>query len=117
MFGGQSSFGTSSFGAQNTQQQAGGISLGLGNQPNPMKDVEVTNPPDDSISCLRFSPPSVNNASYLIAGSWDNNVRCWEIQGNGQSVPKTQQSMQVCEQYLNTICNCCHFTIFFDNFA
>ena len=98
MFGGQSSFGTSSFGAQNTQQQAGGISLGLGNQPNPMKDVEVTNPPDDSISCLRFSPPSVNNASYLIAGSWDNNVRCWEIQGNGQSVPKTQQSMQVCEQ-------------------
>ena len=60
-----------------------------------MKDVEVTNPPDDSISCLRFSPPSVNNASYLIAGSWDNNVRCWEIQGNGQSIPKTQQSMQV----------------------
>ena len=53
------------------------------------------NPPDDSISCLRFSPPSVNNSSFLIAGSWDNNVRCWEIQSSGQSVPKTQQSMQV----------------------
>jgi len=91
MFG-QSSFGASSFG--NNTTVGGGISLGLGNQPNPMKDVEVTNPPDDSISCLRFSPPSVNNASYLIAGSWDNNVRCWEIQGNGQSIPKTQQSMQ-----------------------
>ena len=92
MFG-QSSFGASTGFGNNT---TGGISLGLGNQPNPMKDVEVTNPPDDSISCLRFSPPSVNNASYLIAGSWDNNVRCWEIQGNGQSIPKTQQSMQVC---------------------
>ncbi len=69
--------------------------MGLGNQPNPMKDVEVSNPPDDSISCLRFSPPSVTTTSFLIAGSWDNNVRCWEIQGNGQSVPKTQQSMQV----------------------
>ena len=90
MFGG-SSFGTSSFGNNTT----GGISLGLGNQPNPMKDLEVTNPPDDSISCLRFSPPSVNTTSFLIAGSWDNNVRCWEILGTGQSVPKTQQSMQV----------------------
>ena len=93
MFG-QSSFGSSGgFGA--TGVNNGGISLGLGNQPNPMKDVEVTNPPDDSISCLRFSPPSVTNTSFLIAGSWDNNVRCWEIQGNGQSVPKSMQSMQV----------------------
>jgi len=61
--------------------------------PNPMKDVEVANPPDDSISCLRFSPPSVQS-TFLLAGSWDNNVRCWEIQLNGTSVPKAQQSMQ-----------------------
>jgi mRNA export factor len=93
---GQSSFGASTgFGGGGGGGGGGGISLGLGNQPNPMKDVEVTNPPDDSISCMRFSPPSVSNTSYLIAGSWDNNVRCWEIQGNGQSVPKTQQSMAV----------------------
>jgi WD40 repeat protein len=62
---------------------------------NPMKDVSVNNCPDDSISCLRFSPPSVANTTFLIAGSWDNNVRCWEIQGNGASEPKTQTSMQV----------------------
>ena len=68
--------------------------------PNPMKDFEVTNPPDDSVSCLRFSPPSVSNASFLVAGSWDNNVRCWQIQQNGQSDPKTQQSMQVCNKTL-----------------
>ncbi len=61
---------------------------------NPMKDVPVNNCPDDSISCLRFSPPSVNTTTFLIAGSWDNNVRCWEIQANGTSEPKTQQSMQ-----------------------
>lgn len=37
---------------------------------NPMKDLEVTQPPGDSISKLAFSP----NANYLIASSWDNNV-------------------------------------------
>ena len=49
---------------------------------------------DDSVQCLRFSPPSLP-ATYLIAGSWDNNVRCWEIKGDGSSEPKSQQSMQV----------------------
>ena len=94
MFGQTSSFGSTGGFGGNT---GGGISLGLGNQANPMKDVEVTNPPDDSISCLRFSPPSVTTTSFLIAGSWDNNCRCWEIQSNGQSVPKAQQAMQVSE--------------------
>ena len=37
---------------------------------NPMKDIEVQNPPDDSISKVVFSP----NANYFIASSWDNNV-------------------------------------------
>ena len=46
------------------------------------------------MQCLRFSPPTVN-ATFLIAGSWDNNVRCWEIKGDGSSEPKSQQSMQV----------------------
>ena len=38
---------------------------------NPMKDFEVQQAPDDSISKIAFSP----NANYLIAGSWDNNVK------------------------------------------
>ena len=42
--------------------------------PNPNKDMEVSNPPDDSISSLAFSPASVQQ-NFLIAGSWDNNVR------------------------------------------
>lgn len=35
------------------------------------KDIEVPEPPTDSISSLAFSPA----ADYLAVGSWDNNVR------------------------------------------
>lgn len=35
------------------------------------KDIEVADPPPDSISCISFSP----QAEYLAVGSWDNNVR------------------------------------------
>ena len=45
--------------------------FGVPSTHNPMKDFEVQQPPDDSISKIAFSP----NANYLIAGSWDNNVR------------------------------------------
>uniref|UniRef100_A0A8C3AC25 Rae1 protein homolog n=1 Tax=Cyclopterus lumpus TaxID=8103 RepID=A0A8C3AC25_CYCLU len=47
-------------------------------------DVEVTSPPDDSISCLAFSPPLHLCFQILIM------VRCWEVQDNGQTVPKAQ---------------------------
>ena len=40
---------------------------------NPNNDFEVVSPPDDSISCLEFSPASLAQ-NYLIAGSWDNSV-------------------------------------------
>lgn len=77
MFGGGATtgFGTSSsFGAVpqnisinssiNPTQQAQNV------QP---RDFEVTSPPDDSVSCLQFSPPTIPQI-FLIAGSWDNNV-------------------------------------------
>lgn len=38
-----------------------------------MQDVEVTSPPDDSISCLAFSPPTFPG-NFLIGGSWANDV-------------------------------------------
>ena len=60
---------------------------------NPMKDFEVMSPPDDSVSCLAFSPVSVQQ-NFLIAGSWDNHVRCWEIDSTGKSIPKSQETMQ-----------------------
>ncbi|CAG2255983.1 GLE2 [Mytilus edulis] len=59
---------------------------------NAMKDVEVQSPPDDSVSCIKFSPTSTGTSSFLIAGSWDNNVRCWEVTQQGQTIPKAQQT-------------------------
>lgn len=47
---------------------------------NPMKDFEVQQPPDDSISKIAFSP----NANYLIAASWDNNVSCVSVWHSNQ---------------------------------
>jgi len=38
-----------------------------------MKDIEVSSPPDDSISCLEFNPSTVPG-NFLIAGSWANDV-------------------------------------------
>lgn len=46
------------------------LSLGLGTLQNPMKDVEVPAPPDDSVSRIRFSP----KASFFVASSWANDV-------------------------------------------
>lgn len=49
---------------------------------NPNKSYEVTPSPADSISSLSFSP----RADILVATSWDNQVRCWEISRSGASL-------------------------------
>ncbi|KAI6038799.1 WD40-repeat-containing domain protein [Pisolithus marmoratus] len=48
------------------------------------KDIEVPEIPTDSISSLAFSPA----ADYLAVGSWDNNVRLYEVGANGQTQGK-----------------------------
>lgn len=60
---------------------------------NKTTDHAVSQPPEDSVSGLEFSPMSVQQ-NYLVAGSWDGKVSCWEIQmmGNFQSIPKAQTS-------------------------
>jgi mRNA export factor len=57
---------------------------------DPMKDIEVASSPDDSIGCLSFSPPTLPG-NFLIAGSWANDVHCWEVKDSGQTIPKAQQ--------------------------
>eukprot|EP01098_Paradermamoeba_levis_P007098 TRINITY_DN2951_c0_g1_i1.p1 TRINITY_DN2951_c0_g1~~TRINITY_DN2951_c0_g1_i1.p1 ORF type:complete len:339 (+),score=75.17 TRINITY_DN2951_c0_g1_i1:124-1140(+) len=47
------------------------------------KDLEVTSPPTDSISHLSFCP----KANFLVAGSWDCQLRCWEV-NNYSAAPK-----------------------------
>lgn len=81
------------FGTKTTQN----TSFGFGSTPtathNPMKDFEVVSPPDDTVAGLAFSPASLPQ-NFLVSGSWDNQLRCWEVHQNGQSVPKAQQSHQ-----------------------
>ncbi|KAJ9687144.1 hypothetical protein PVL29_015840 [Vitis rotundifolia] len=66
-------------------------SITTASNPNPNKSIEVAQPPSDSVSSLSFSP----KANFLVATSWDNQVRCWEIMRNGPtvgSVPKASIS-------------------------
>ncbi|TFK75097.1 WD40 repeat-like protein [Pluteus cervinus] len=54
------------------------------------KDMEVSEPPADSISSLAFSP----QADYLAVGSWDNSVRIYEISATGQTQGKAMYQHQ-----------------------
>lgn len=83
-------FGTSGFGGGTGFL---GSNVTAPSNHNPMKSFELVSPPDDSVSCMQFSPATIQQ-NFLIAGSWDNNVRCWEIDQTGKSIPKSQQSMQ-----------------------
>ncbi|KAG6581962.1 Protein RAE1, partial [Cucurbita argyrosperma subsp. sororia] len=56
--------------------------------PNPNKSFEVAQPPSDSVSSLSFSP----KANHLVATSWDNQVRCWEIMQNAGNVASTPKA-------------------------
>lgn len=51
---------------------------------NPNNDAEVQNAATDGISCIEWAP----SANFIVAGSWDNQIRCWEVQSNGTAVPK-----------------------------
>ncbi|CAF2511609.1 unnamed protein product [Rotaria sp. Silwood2] len=66
------------------------IMFGLSSTTTTQKDVEIVQPPDDAISCMKFSPATIPQ-TYLIASSWANDIRCWEIQSNGQSIAKAMQ--------------------------
>lgn len=61
-------------------------------QTNPNKDFEVVSPPEDSIASLAFSPSALQQ-NFLVAGSWDCNLRCWEVEQTGKTVPKSMQMM------------------------
>ncbi|KAI9319224.1 WD40-repeat-containing domain protein [Dichotomocladium elegans] len=52
------------------------------------KDFEVVSPPTDGISAMDFS----SQADYLAISSWDNQVRIYEVQSNGSTVPKASYS-------------------------
>ncbi|KAF2863929.1 WD40 repeat-like protein [Piedraia hortae CBS 480.64] len=47
-------------------------------------DVQISNPPEDSVSDIRFSPQS----DHLAVASWDKKVRIYEIDSRGNSQGK-----------------------------
>ena len=55
---------------------------------NPNKDFELPDVQEDGLSKIKFSP----NANYLAACSWDNSIRCWELNEGGQASVKAQQT-------------------------
>ncbi|XP_058098477.1 protein RAE1-like isoform X5 [Magnolia sinica] len=65
-----------------------GFNASASANPNPNKSFEVVQPPTDSVSSLSFCP----KGNYLVATSWDNQVRCWEILRTGSSMPKASIS-------------------------
>lgn len=48
------------------------------------KDVELTTPPEDSISGMSFSPAG----DFLAVSSWDKKVRIYQVSEQGQSEGK-----------------------------
>ncbi|KAF5371866.1 hypothetical protein D9615_009527 [Tricholomella constricta] len=71
------------FGAQNTATAST-------NTAATDKDVEMSDPPTDSISSIAFS----SQADYLAVGSWDNSVRIYEVMAGGQSQGKAMYQHQ-----------------------
>jgi mRNA export factor len=47
-------------------------------------DVQVNNPPEDSISDLAFNPNPADAKDFLAVSSWDKKVRIYEILPSGQ---------------------------------
>eukprot|EP01088_Endostelium_zonatum_P017977 TRINITY_DN557_c3_g1_i2.p1 TRINITY_DN557_c3_g1~~TRINITY_DN557_c3_g1_i2.p1 ORF type:complete len:349 (-),score=80.02 TRINITY_DN557_c3_g1_i2:215-1261(-) len=54
-----------------------------GNNNNNNNGIQVSSPPNDSISGLSWSP----RANHLACSSWDGEVRVWDIDGQGRSNP------------------------------
>ncbi|KAJ5935883.1 hypothetical protein N7454_005181 [Penicillium verhagenii] len=84
LFGAPAATTTASSGATNT---TGDIS----------KDVALTQPPEDSISDMRFSPTS----NHLAVASWDNKVRIYEVTSSGQTEGKAMLDVEA------PALNCC----------
>lgn len=61
------------------------------------KDVQLNQPPEDSISDMRFSPAS----DHLAVASWDKKVRIYEINEQGQSEGKAMFEHEA------PVLNCC----------
>lgn len=54
------------------------------------KDVALSQPPEDSISDLQFSP----TGDFLAVASWDKKVRIYQVNEQGQSEGRAEISFE-----------------------
>ena len=52
--------------------------------------MQVVQPPSDGISALAWSPKQ----NYMVATSWDQQLRCYEVQPNGSSSPRASAALE-----------------------
>uniref|UniRef100_A0A915ANT0 Uncharacterized protein n=2 Tax=Parascaris univalens TaxID=6257 RepID=A0A915ANT0_PARUN len=60
---------------------------------NPLHDIEVPSPPDDTVQALKFNPPIAGQPVFLVSGSWDSVIRVWQVNETGQCEAKAQQNV------------------------
>ena len=53
----------------------------------------IANPPDDTVSRLRFNPNPQNGQQFICSGSWANDVRIWQIATQQQSSGQTKSNL------------------------
>jgi mRNA export factor len=68
----------------NTAQSGPSAAANANNQGDLSKDIELSSPPEDSVSDISFSSQS----EHLAVASWDKKVRIYEISDTGSSVGK-----------------------------
>jgi mRNA export factor len=63
---------------------------------NPNNDYVVPQAPDDSVSCLAFSPGppqgQVAGKNFLVAASWNGCIRAWELDPASGAQPAAEQA-------------------------
>uniref|UniRef100_A0A183CDP4 ATP-dependent Clp protease ATP-binding subunit clpX-like, mitochondrial n=1 Tax=Globodera pallida TaxID=36090 RepID=A0A183CDP4_GLOPA len=79
-FGGKTSGGL--FGAANTAVVQPSTSTAMS------QDIEVPQPPDDTVQSLKFNPMVAGAPIFLAGGSWDSTCRVWQINETGMVEPK-----------------------------
>jgi len=58
------------------------------------RDLEIVQPPEDTVQALKFNPMIPGVPILLAAGSWDNTCRVWQInESTGSIEPKFMQNV------------------------
>ncbi len=62
------------------------------NSNSSLSGYKFTEPPDDTISRLRFSPPATGASHFVVAASWNGSLRVWQATENAANAVSMTQS-------------------------